>query len=140
VVPDLPSSLANPCPPPFRYWDSTEAKVLSNARENEADALEAIKNQLKLLCPANDAPNGRVLLIEEQDDELLEKNVRTPKMDTKTKILFLTCALNNAKMQSKHGGIAAKKQWRQQLALVLAGSKTQELFRDGTKNFDKNES
>ena len=75
VVPDLPSSLANPCPPPppFRYWDSTEAKVLFNARENEADALEAIENQLKLLRSANDAPNGHVLLIDEQDDELLEK-------------------------------------------------------------------
>ncbi len=47
--------------------------MLSNVWENEADALEAIKNQLKLLCSANGAPNGHVLLIEEQDNELLEK-------------------------------------------------------------------
>ncbi len=88
----------------------------------------------------NDAPNGHVLLIEEQDDELLEKNARTPKMDNDTKILFLTCALNNAKKLTslKHWGIAAEKQWRQQSAFDLAGSKTQELFRDGTKNINQN--
>ena len=38
-----------------------------NARENKADSLEAIENQLRLLRSANDAPNCHVLLIEEQE-------------------------------------------------------------------------
>jgi len=76
----LPSSLANHCPPPsFRYWDSTEAKNLFGTREDEVDALEAIDNQLLMLRSANDAPNGHVLLMEEQNDEVLEKKCQNIK-------------------------------------------------------------
>jgi len=98
LPPVLPSSLANHCPPPsFRYWDSTEAKNLFGTREDEVDALEAIDNQLLMLRSANDAPNGHVLLMEEQDDEVLEKMSDYQKWVVRQKILFLTCALSFAK-------------------------------------------
>ncbi len=57
-------------------------------REGEVDALEAIDNQLFMLHSANDAPNGHVLLMEEQNDEVLEKNVRISKMGCATKNTF----------------------------------------------------
>jgi len=72
--PLLLSSSADHCSPPsFQYWDSTEAKKLFSAKDGKNDALEAIDNRLILPCSANDPPSGHVLLIEEQDDEMLEK-------------------------------------------------------------------
>jgi hypothetical protein len=41
-------------------------------REEEVDALEAIENQLTMMHSANDAPNGHVLVMEDQDDGILE--------------------------------------------------------------------
>ncbi len=63
-------------------------------REDEVDALEAIDNQLFMLHSANDAPNGHVLLMEEQDDEVLEKMSEYQKWVVRQKILFLTCVLS----------------------------------------------
>ncbi len=82
--------------------------MLFNARENETDALEVIENQLKMLHSANDAPNGHVILIEEQDDELLEKISEHQKWIMRQKILFLTCALNNAKKANANPRISTK--------------------------------
>ena len=41
-----------------------------------------------MMCSANDAPNGHVFLMEEQDNEVLEKNVRLSKMGGATKNTF----------------------------------------------------
>ncbi len=42
-------------------------------KENNSDALEAIDNELTLFRSANGAPNGHVLLMEEDSNEI-EKN------------------------------------------------------------------
>ncbi len=103
----------------------TEAKKLFGTREDEVDALEAIDNQLTILHSENDVPNGHVLVMEEQDDEILEKMSEHQKWVVQQKILLLTRALSFAKdlMPSKTWGDCYSKSMAMEINLGFCGIK-----------------
>ena len=47
------------------YWDSTEARKLFQPTNDEANALEAINNQLKIFMEANKGPQTSLVAVED---------------------------------------------------------------------------
>jgi hypothetical protein len=97
----LPSSSAySPSPllnQPISWFDSPEAKTMFRTKLDEENALEAIQNQLKLLCKANGSPEGYLELIEGgEDEELLEYLSEHQKYKIKLKRVILIFALQSA--------------------------------------------
>ena len=110
----LPSSSA--CSPPTQllnatvtWFDSPEANIMFRTKAAEQNALEAIHNQIQLLCKANETFDGYLQLLEGAGDkeELSELLSVFQKYNIRTKITILILALRSASENMP------RKTWRQ---------------------------
>ena len=85
-----------PFNPSVIWFFSPEANVLFRPKCDEENALQAIRNQIKLLRTANESPEGFLDLLSEKGDkeeELLEGLSEYQKYQTRTKVIILIFAL-----------------------------------------------
>ncbi len=80
------------------WFDSLEANIMFQTKAAEQNALEAIHNQIQLLCKANETFDGYLQLLQGAGDkeELSELLSDYQKYNIRTKITILILALRSA--------------------------------------------